>query len=162
MTIIPYVIYLIIIALHAVILQGITSIYTASLNLPAFIVLAVGLYKEDIPATWFGFAAGLVAFAGAPPTQLGWHGLIMAGLALGARRVRERLNLESLKARLLVVFGGLVIHNVIVLLISQADAFLINLLRYALAGAVYTSLIAWLFFLVKERVITVEKVKAIF
>jgi cell shape-determining protein MreD len=103
-----------------------------------------------------------VAFAGAPPAQLGWHGLIMAGLALVACRVRERLNLDSLRARLLLVLGGLLTHNVIVLLISQADGFLINVFTYALAGAVYTTLLAWFFFLVKERIITVEKIRTIF
>jgi len=162
MKLIPYVIYLILMAFHAVILQGVTTIFTASLNLPALIVLAVAIYKDDIPATWFGFVAGLVAFAGGPPEQLGWQGLIMALLALGACQVRVRLNLDSLRAKLLLVLCGLILHNVVVLLMSQADGFLVNVFTYAVAGAVYTTLLAWVFFVLKERVITVERIKAIF
>jgi hypothetical protein len=160
--VIPYVIYLILIAFHVVMLQSITNIFTATINLPALIVLMVAIYKDDIPATWFGFAAGIVAFAAGPPTQLGWQSLVMAALALAACQVRDRLNLESLKAKLLLVLGGLLVHNTLVLLISRADGFLLNLATYVLAGAVYTSVLAGLFFMVKERIVTVEKIKAIF
>ena len=162
MRVIPYLIYLVFIAFYVVILQTPTSILTASINLPALIVLTVAIYKDHVPATWFGFAAGLVAFAGGPPSQLGWQGLIMAALALAACQIRDRMNLESLRAKLLLVLAGLLVHNVAVLLVSRADGFLLNLVTYVLAGAVYTAVLAWLFFLVKERVLTVEKIKSIF
>jgi hypothetical protein len=160
--VIPYLIYLLLIAFHVVILQDATSIYTAFLNLPALIVLVVAIYKDDLPATWFGFVAGLVAFAGGPPTQLGWQGLLMGALALIACQVRDRLNLESLRAKLMLVAGGILAHNTVVLLISRADGFLLSLATFVLAGAVYTSVAAWLFFLFKERVITIDRIKAIF
>lgn len=162
MRVIPYLIYLVVIAFHMVMLQSLTSIYTAVINLPALIVLMVAIYKDDIPATWFGFAAGIVAFSAGPPAQLGWQALLMAALALVACQVRDRLNLESLKAKLLLVIGGILIHNTVVLLISRADGFLLNLATFVLAGAVYTSVLAWLFFLFKERIVTVERIKSIF
>ena len=162
MRVIPYLIYLLLIAFHVVILQDATTIYTAYLNLPALIVLVVAIYKDDIPATWFGFVAGIVAFAGGPPSQLGWQGLLMGAIALVACQVRDRLNLESLRAKLLLVVGGLLFHNTAVLLIGQADGFLLSLATYVLAGTVYTAVAAWLFFLFKERVITIDRIKAIF
>jgi len=64
MTIIPYLIYLLLVALHVVILKDVTTIYTVPLNLSAFLVLAVTLYKDDMTAIWFGFFAGLVMAAG--------------------------------------------------------------------------------------------------
>jgi len=160
--VIPYLIYLVLIAFHVVILQSATSIYTASIDFPALVVLAVAIYKDDIPATWFGFVAGLVAFAGGPPSQLGWQGLIMAALALVACQIRDRMNLESLRAKLLLVLAGILVHNTAVLLVSQADGFLLNLVTYVLAGSVYTAVLAWLFFLLKERILTAEKIRAIF
>ena len=162
MRVIPYLIYLLLIAFHVVILQEATSIYTAYLDIPALIVLLVAIYKDDVPATWFGFVAGIVAFAGGPPAQLGWQGLLMGVLALIACQVRDRLNLESLRAKLLLVAGGFLVHYTIVLLISRADGFLLSLATYVLAGTVYTAVVAWLFFLFKERVVTIGRIKAIF
>lgn len=162
MTIIPYLLYLWLIALHMVVLRDATAVFGVTLNLPALIVLAVAIYKQDTVAAWFGFFAGLVAAAGGPPEQLGWQALAMSLLALAACRVRERLNLDSLKAKLLMIIGGVLIHNLVSLILSRADAFLIHLVDYVVVGAVYTTVLAWLFLLVKEQRITVEKIKAIF
>lgn len=162
MTFVPYLLYLFLVGLHVVVLRDLTGLYTFELNLPAFIVMAVALYKEDVPATWFGFAVGLVLAAGGPPAALGWQALVMAVLALVACYVRERLNLDALKAKILLVFGGVLTHNIIVLVIGGGDGFLVNLLTVALAGAVYTTILAWLFFLIKERRITFQRVKAWF
>jgi len=162
MTVIPYVLYLLLVAAHVVILRDLTAINTATLNLPALMVLLVALYKDDVKATWFGFLAGLVMAAGGPPWQLGWQALIMASLALGSCFVRVRLNLDSFSARLLFVFGGVMLHNLIVLIIESTDVFFFYLISYALAGAVYTTVLAWLFFMFKEKRITVARVRALF
>jgi hypothetical protein len=61
-----------------------------------------------------------------------------------------------------MIIGGVLIHNLASLILSRADAFLIHLIDYVVAGAVYTTVLAWLFLLVKEQRITVEKIKAIF
>jgi cell shape-determining protein MreD len=162
MAIIPYLFYLLLIAFDAVILKDAVAIHVATINIPALVVLMVALYKDDVPAVWFGFFAGLVAAAGGPPDQLGWQALIMATLAAVGFFVRERLNLDSLRARLLVILIGVLLHNLISLALSRSDGWLVYLFSYVLAGAIYTTILAWLFFLVKEGQLTVEKIKAIF
>jgi cell shape-determining protein MreD len=162
MAIIPYLLYLLLIAFDAVILKDAIAIYGVTINMPVLVVLIVTLYKDDVPAVWFGFFAGLVAAAGGPPGQLGWQALIMAALAAVGSVVRERLNLDSLRARLLVILIGVLLHNLISLALSRSDGWLVYIFSYALAGAVYTSILAWLFFLVKEGRLTAEKIKAIF
>ena len=162
MTVLPYILYLLVVAAHVVILREQTIIYTASLNLPALMVLLVALYKDDVQATWFGFLAGLVMAAGGPPSQLGWQALVMALLALVSYSVRLRLNLDSLNAKLLFVLGGVMLHNLIVLIIDGTDGFLFYVGSSALAGAVYTTVVAWLFFMIKEKRLTIARVRALF
>jgi len=161
MRIIPYILYLLLISLHAVILDDATRIYTAWINLPALIVLLVAIYKNDMAATWFGFFAGLI-WAGALPSQMGWYALMTAAIALAACFVRERLNLDSMRAKYLLLIGGLLVHNLGGLIISRSDAFWHLLWSSVLLGAVYTSLFGWLFFLVKEEYLTVKRFKALF
>ncbi len=161
MRIVAYIIYLLLIGMHIVIWKDVTSILGVVINLPACLVLLVALYKNEVPVTWFGFLAGLVAAAGMPD-HIGRYALLMAVLALAACFVKERLNLDSQKAKLLLVLGGVFIHNVATLLISGTDGFFALLGTSALTGAVYTTLIAWLFFLFKEGKLTVEKLKSIF
>ncbi len=162
MTIIPYLIYLLLVALHVVILKDVTTIYAVPLNLSAFLVLAVTLYKDDVTAIWFGFFAGLVMAASGPPSQLGWQALVMASLALVGCYVKVRLNLDSLKAKLIFVLGGIFLHNLAVLIISRTDGFFFYVVSYAITGAIYTTVIAWFFFMIKEKRITAARVKALF
>ncbi len=161
MSAIPYILYLLLIAMHVVILRDVTTIFGAAINLPALIVLMVALYKEDTPAIWFGFLAGMVASAGLP-FRMGWHALVMAAVALAASQVKIRLNLDSLKAKLLLVAGGVFVHNVAVLVIDQGMGVFSPLILSAVTGAIYTSVIAWLFFLLKEGIVTTQKIKSIF
>ena len=162
MAIIPYLLYLLLIAFDNVILKDAVSIHVATINIPVLIVLIVALYKDDVSTVWFGFFAGLVAAAGGPPDQLGWQALIMAALAAAGSFVRERLNLDSLRARLLVILIGVLLHNFFSLVLSRSDGWPVFFFSYVLAGAVYTTILAWLFFLVKEGRLTFEKIKAIF
>jgi cell shape-determining protein MreD len=162
MAIIPYLLYLLLIAFDAVILKDAISIKVATINMPVLVVLIVSLYKDDVTAVWFGFFAGLVAASGGPPSQLGWQALIMAAFAAVGSLVRERLNLDSLRARLLVILIGVLLHNLINLALSRSDGWLVFVFSYALAGAVYTTILAWLFFLGKEGRLTAEKIKTIF
>ena len=52
---IPYILYLLLIALHQVAGHEITAIGPAVVNLTALIVLLVSLYQEESVAVWFGF-----------------------------------------------------------------------------------------------------------
>ncbi|MDH3889850.1 MAG: hypothetical protein OEV49_02100 [candidate division Zixibacteria bacterium] len=157
----PFVLYLFLMGLHVVVLSGVTAIYTAQINLAALLVLAVAVYKSELVATWFGFAVGLVLASGSPDL-VGWHVLWLAGLGLAAYHARERLNLDSLYARLLLIVGGVFLHNILILLTNGGVDFWYQLTAIALPGAVYTALPAWLFFLIKEGRITITKIKALF
>lgn len=159
--VIPFILYLLLIALHGVMLRGITTVFTAEINLAALIALMVAVYKPELEATWFGLAAGLVLAAGMPDL-IGWHALWLAGLGLLAYHARERLNLDSLYAKLLLILGGILLHNILVLITFGAEDFWFLLVTAALPGAVYTTLIGWLFFLVKEGRITWTRIKALF
>ena len=53
-------------------------------------------------------------------------------------------------------------HNTAVLVMSKSDGVFYLLTAQALTGAVYTTIIAWIFFLFKEGKITFQKFKAIF
>jgi len=158
---IPYILYLLLIALHHVALHEITPIGPASINLTALIVLLVALYQEESTAIWFGFVAGLMSSA-ATPALMGWHGLGGALLGLAGFHVRQRLNLDSLYSRLLMVLGGLLVHNLYLQLLGGLDSFLYLLWSSVLPGAAYTSAIAWLYFLFKEKRITWQKIRSLF
>jgi rod shape-determining protein MreD len=158
---IPYALYFLLLAMHEVFLRDLTSIHGAAINLAALAVILIGTYKSELSAMWFGFATGLVAFAGLPDL-CGWHALVLALIGYVTYHVRERLNVESLVAKLLLVAGGVLLHNVCSLIIARTDAFWFHVVINAFTGATYTTIIAWLFFLVKERRITVEKIRSIF
>jgi len=158
---IPFLLYLWLIALHQVILSEAIDIYGVVVNLPVLTVLLVGLYKTELEACWFGFVVGLVAFAGMSQV-LGWHAFAMALVGFLTFHSRAKVNLESVVSKLLLVFAGVVIHNVFVLLLSRGDGFFYLLFTRAITGALYTTLLAWIFFLFKEGKITYQKFKAIF
>jgi hypothetical protein len=161
MRFIPYALYLLLIGVYVVILRDVTSVYAAAINLPALLVLAVGLYKSELAAVWFGFAAGIVLEAGTP-ALVGWQALSLGALGLAAFHTKERLNLDSLYSKLLLIFCGVLVHNVVSLLMTGSDAFLYRLMITGFAGALYTTAIASIFFLFKEGIITPEKIRSIF
>jgi len=158
---IPYLLYLLLIAFYVVILRDLVSIWGVSINLPAFIAIAVALYKSELTALWFGFVAGVVLAAGTP-TAMGWHALSLSIIAVMIYHARARLNLESLKAKFLLMFGGVLLHNILVVVIGQADGFGYLVWTAALPGAAYTAVAGGLFFAFKERRITYRKLRAIF
>ncbi len=157
----PYLLYLWLVGMHQVFLSDITSIYGVRINLPVLVVLLVAIYKSEITALWFAVVVGAVAYAGLPQV-MGWHALVLTAIALAVFHLRERINLESLSAKLLLVVGGIVLDNIAVLVLSGSDGFFLLLLTKALPGVVYTALIAWLYFLFKEGRVTLSKLKAIF
>ena len=158
---IPFLLYLWLVGFYQVILGEVVSIYGVTINLPALIVLLVGLYKSELDSCWFGFLVGLVAYAGATD-MLGWYAFVMALIGYFAYHARARINLDSIYSKLLLVLAGVFVHNVIVLIISKSDSVLVLLATKALTGALYTTIIAWVYFLVKDGKVTFQKFKAIF
>jgi rod shape-determining protein MreD len=158
---IPYILYLLLIAMHHVALHEITAIGPAAINLTALIILLVAIYKEESAALWFGFVAGLMSSA-ATPAMMGWHGLGGALLGLAGFHVRQRINLESLYSRLLLVLGGVLLHNLYLQMMGGLDGFVYLLWSSVLTGAIYTAVLAWLYFLFKEKRITWLKIRSLF
>ena len=159
--IIPYILYLLLISFHDVILDDATRIFNASIHLSTLFVFAVALYKSEITATWFGFAVGIVTSAEVPQ-MMGWHAFLLACLAVLAYQVRQRLNLESIYSRILVIAGGVLVVGLINLLLESFDSFFYLIWGRVLLGTIYTSLVAWIFFMFKDGRITYQKIKAIF
>lgn len=158
---IPYLIYLWLIALHNVFLADLTSIFGIKINLTILIILLVTVFKAEIDILWFSFVAALVAYAGMNE-MLAIYILLTTGLAITAYHLKERMNLEATPAKLLFVLSGVVIHNIILLILSGLDNFFILLVKQGLLGSVYTSIIAWVFFMAKEKRITFRKLRSIF
>ena len=92
--ILPFLLYLWLVALHQVILGEVVSIYGVGINLPVLLVLLVGLHKSELDTCWFGFFVGMVAFAGLTD-MMGWHALVMAIIGYLAYHMRVKINLES-------------------------------------------------------------------
>lgn len=158
---IPYILYLLLIGLHQVILKDWSQINSASLNLPIMIVLCIGLYKSEINTGWFAFLAGIVISAG-NHEMIGWQALLVVTIAISSFNICTHLNLESIFSRVLVITSGVFIHNLITLTFDGFDGFFIRVWSVALLGALYTSLLAWLFFLFKDENITYKRFKEIF
>lgn len=158
---IPYILYLLLLVMHQVIWKDLTSVAGVSISLSVLLVVLVAIYKTEITALWFGFCTGLVLGAGIPE-QAGWFALALTIIAVISYQMRERLNLDSLKARLLMVAGACLLFNLCSLLILQTDAFWYRSVTVALPGTVYTAIPAWLFFLFKEGKMTRENLKSIF
>ena len=158
---IPYLVYLWLLGMHQVFFKDLTSILGATINLTILIVLLLAIHKSEVVVIWFGFFAGLVSFA-ATSTMLGWHVLIITIIGLIACQIKNRLNLDSLYAKLLLVLGGVSVHNILTLALSQTDDFLWLILVKTIPGAIYTSIIAYLYFVVKEGKVTPQKIKSIF
>ena len=161
MNVIPYFIYLLLGAFHEVVFRDRTAIYGVTFNLPILLVLGVALYKSERAAVWFGFLVGLVA-AASRPDLTGWYGLVTAVVAGLAFHIRERLNVESRASKMLIVFVGTLVYNLVTAMIEGLDGFGYHLYRLLLPGTLYTVIVAWIFFMFKEGRVTTQKIKAMF
>ncbi|UCE24211.1 MAG: rod shape-determining protein MreD [Candidatus Zixiibacteriota bacterium] len=159
--VIPFLLYLWLVALHQVVLDEVISIYGVGVNLPVLLVLLVGLYKSELDTCWFAFFVGMVAFGGLTD-MMGWHALVMAIIGYLAYHTRVKINLESRYSKLLLVFIGAAVHNTAVLVMGKSDGVFYLLGTQAITGALYTTVVAWVFFLFEEGKITFQKFKAIF
>jgi rod shape-determining protein MreD len=161
MRLLPYIFYLIVISFHEVIFRDATSIVGISIDLPALIVLTIALYKAEKTAVWFGFIVGVVMAAGNPVT-MGYHALVLAALALITFHARERLNLDSFAAKLILIVGGVLIHNIVTILVIQPSEIVYQLWRFALPGTIYTGLVSIIFLFFLEGLVTGRRVRALF
>jgi cell shape-determining protein MreD len=161
MRLVPLLTYLLLIAFHQAILNDLTSIHGVAINAVALITLAVALYKDEFASLWFGMLAGLVS-AVPTPAVMGWSSLVLAALGLLGYHVRGRLNLDSLAAKLWYMAGGLLAHNLAMLVMIGTTDFWFRLVTVALPGVVYTLVVAWIFFLFKDGRLSSSRVKAMY
>ncbi|MBI5266386.1 MAG: rod shape-determining protein MreD [candidate division Zixibacteria bacterium] len=161
MRLIPYILYLILISFHVVILADLTSIAGVKIDLAAFIILTVAMYKGELAALWFGFLAGLTAGA-TLPDAIGWYALFGAVLGLTASRVKDRMNIEAVAAKLVIVFVGVILFNFAVSSVIQAEGLGALWWRDIPAGALYTTVLAAIFFAIKHGYLTGQRFKSIF
>lgn len=160
MRVIPFIFYLFLIAFFDVVLEGPTTFFDAAINVPAIFVLIVAIYKPEIVVVWFGFGVGVVLSAG-NPMLIGWHALALAAMAFAAFQVKERLNLASVYSKVYLIFGGILVHNLMTTLIEQPEG-IAYLFWTVLTGAAYSAVFGWLFFLFKEGHFTISKIRSLF
>ena len=158
---IPYLLYFWLIAMHQVFMSDVTSIFGAKINLPLLIVALVAVYKEEVDVLWFGFFAGLIGYLGANNYMV-WQVVMITIIGVVTYHLKERLNLDSLFARLILVFSVILVHNVFTLLLELNEGFFHIFLVKALPSAVYTTFFSWIFFLIKNDRLTFKKIKSIF
>jgi hypothetical protein len=161
MKIIPYILYLFLIAFYATIVADIISILGVTVDLLIIIVVMIAFYKSETEALWFGMAAGVVAGA----THLNlmpWEISIVSLIALAVNQIGGRINLESAVSKIFVLGCCALVHGIVMTLSVSTEEFFFVLIRYILPGAVYTLVIGSIFFLVKDGYISWSKIKALF
>jgi hypothetical protein len=161
MSIIPYFLYLVLIAFHEVILQGATSIRGVSINLPAILVFTVALHKSESATAWFAFFTAIVMCAGTPLT-MGWNALGLVVLSVTIYHAREQLNLDSMAAKLILLIAGVLAHNILNIAINQPSDFGYQLWRIALTGTLYTGGVAYLLYAFFARMTSGRRARTLF
>ena len=164
MRFIPYFLYLLLIAFYRTNLIGLLSIGAVEIYLTALIVLLVALNKDSLTTLWFSLAAGLI-YDAPDPSHLGVHMLILMVLGLAASHAKERLNLDSITSRLLLVLSGLFVYTLPYILIyatSGTSEFFRLLIRVALPSVLYSAVLGWLYFMFQTGRLSYARLKSIF
>lgn len=161
MRIIPYIIYLFILAFHYTILSELISIYGATIDLAVLLVTFVALYKNELTAFWFAIAVGIVA--GTLRLDLmPWEILFLTGFAVLISYFSTRINLSAITTRMIILILFLIIHKTLITLMISSESFLFIMYRYILPGAVYSLIPGWIFFLIKDDRLNWNEIKAQF
>jgi rod shape-determining protein MreD len=164
MRIIPYILYLLLISFYQTIGIGLISIGPAHIQLTALIVLLVALRKEYLASLWFAMAAGLI-YDAQDPGRLGAQMMILTLICMATSLAKERLNLESIQSRILLVLVGLVLYTIPETLLyttSGTTEFPLVLARVGLPSIVYTAAVATAIFLFQSGLWSWRKFRALF
>ncbi len=161
MKIIPYIIYLYILAFHYAILSDLISIYGVTIDLAVLMVTFVAIYKDELTAFWFAIAVGIVA--GTLRLDLmPWEILFLTGFAVLIKHISTRVNLSAITARMIILAAFLIVHGTLVMLLISGESFLFIMYRYILPGTAYSLIPGWIFFLIKDDRLTWNEIKAQF
>ncbi len=164
MRFIPYVLYLLLIALYRTNLIGLFSIGGIEIYLTALIVLLVALNKDHLTTLWFAFAAGLI-YDAPDPSLLGVHMLILVTIGIAASQAKEQLNLESVQSRLMLIVAGLFAYAIPYTLIyptSGMSEFFRLFIRMAIPSVFYTAVVGSLYFMIQTGRFSYSRLKSIF
>lgn len=161
MKIIPYIIYLFLLAFHYTIFSELISIYGAVVDLTVLLVALIAIYRGKTTTLWFAFAAGIVAGT-TRPDLMPYEILILCSGGLIINRLCLRINLESITSRLIIIGGLLVFHAVVINLILFAGELPYMLWRSVFPDTFYSLLIVWPILLSFDGRITWSKIKALF
>ncbi len=161
MRIIPYILYLYLLAFHYTILSDLISIYGATVDLAALMITIIAMYKDELTAFWFAFAAGIVA--GTFRLDLmPWEILFLTGFAVLINHISRRINISAITARMIILAGFLIVHETLTILLISSESFLYLMYRYVLPSTVYSLIPGWVFFLIKDERLTWNEIKAQF
>jgi len=161
MRIIPYIIYLYLLAFHYTILSDLVSIYGATIDLAVLMVTIVSIYKSEMTAFWFAVAVGIVA--GTLRLDLmPWEILFLTGFAVLVNNLSTRVNISSITARILILAGFLIVHQTLVIVLISGESFIYLVYRYILPSTIYSLIPGWIFFLIKDERLTWKEIKAQF
>ena len=157
----PYLIYLVVIAAHQTLTSEATSIFGASINMAGIMVIMVSIFRTEMAAIWFGFVAGMVIGAG-QVADMGWYSMSLSLLGMAAYQVKESMNIESLYSRLTVLLCGLIAQNIFMSLAINPGEFFHMTWSWAIPGAIYSSLVAWLILLIRDGSLSPRSFRSIF
>lgn len=161
MRVIPYILYLYLLAFHYTILSGVVAVWGVTVDLTALMVILVGLYKSETTALWFAVGAAVVS--GTLRLDLmPWELFLLGSTALVVSRVSIKMNLESITSRLIILGGFLFIHQLAITLLTSPDDIVFMLYRSIVPCTLYSLIIGWFYFQFKDGRITWQKVKSLF
>jgi len=161
MRIIPYILYLFLLAFHLTIFKQITSAYGGLIDLSVIMIALVALYRSETTTLWFAVCAAVIA--GSPRLDMmPWELLMLVIPALVVNQISVRINLESITSRLIIVGGFLLVHQAFSALIISARDFFYLMYSSVLPTLIYSMIVAWIIFLFIDGRITWKKIKALF
>lgn len=159
--VIPYALYLALIALYEALLSEPLAVAGAQISLAGLCVLLVAVYKSENTAIWFAAAAMFLSNSG-DAAAAGVMMIVAALVAMAASFFKSRLNMESLLARLAIVAVGCLILELLRTAFLSTTELLWVYLRYSAPTVAYTVVVAWLFFLFKDGYISGRAVRRLF
>jgi rod shape-determining protein MreD len=161
MKLVPYILYIYLITFHETILSDIISIYGVILDIPLIIIVLVALYKTEDEAVRFAFCVGIVISSTAIGT-MPYKIAILTIIAVIVNQLSVRINLESIASRIIILGSAVLLYRAINALFTFEPEFFYILIRYILPAVAYSLVAGLVFFMIKDRLITWQKIKALF
>ncbi|MDD4051405.1 MAG: hypothetical protein PHR28_05850 [candidate division Zixibacteria bacterium] len=164
MRIIPYVLYLLLIAFDRTILTDLVAIGPAHIYTAALLLLLVAQHKSYTAALWFGIAAGVV-FAAPDPSRMGIQMFVLGFLGAAMAQLKVRFNLDSLRSRFLLLVGGLVLYSIphtLFFTTAGSGSIVFAFIRVALPSIAYSAFVGWLFFMIQTGHLSFTRIKTLF